>query len=295
MRRLAAGLAVAGLLCLAISSTAAAAAPPPTNVRVTGVTDTTATIAFTASTDRSVEIYHIYANGEYLTWTSAPGREIPDLRPSTRYTFTVRSATSGDGQFIEGPDSNPATATTRADTTPPGKPEIVVRSKTSTTVDTTWYGNGDNDRGGFLTYVLSNGVSTFDVPFGQYTHNFTGLTIGQTYSFTVRARDEAGNVSQPSDPVRVTMDGTAPSVPRNLRPLNGSVDNGLQWDASTDNLDSRVSYNLYRDGRKTFERLGTPMFSVAEQYFPVTPGRYTVTAIDSSGNESAQSAPFTVS
>jgi hypothetical protein len=294
MRRLAVGLAVAGLLSLAAPALAASA-PPPTNVRVTGTTDTTATIAFTPSTDSSVQIYHVYANGEYLTWTSAPGREIPELRPSTRYTFTVRSATSSGGQYVEGPDSNAATGTTLADTTAPGKPELIVRSKTSTTVDTTWYGNGDNDRFGTLTYVLSNGVSTFDVPLGQYTHNFTGLTIGQTYSFTVRVRDEAGNVSEPSDPVRVTMDGTAPSVPRNLRPLNGSVDNGLQWDASTDNIDSRISYNLYRDGRKIFTQLGTPMFSVAEQYFPVNPGRYTVTAVDTSGNESAQSAPFTVS
>ena len=295
MRRLAAGLAVAGLLSLAASSAAAAAAPPPTNVRVTGVTDTTATIAFTASTDRSVEIYHIYANGEYLTWTSAPGREIPDLRPSTRYTFTVRSATSGDGQFIEGPDSDPATATTRADTTPPSKPEISVRSKTSTSVDTTWHGGADNDRGGFLTYVLSNGITTFDVPQHTYNHNFTGLTIGQTYSFTVRARDEAGNISEPSDPVSVTMDGTAPSVPRNLRALNGDIDSGFQWDASTDNQDATVTYNVYRDGQKIFNRLWRPVFDSIELCIVVTPGSYTVSAVDSSGNESARSAPLTVS
>ncbi len=86
-------------------------------------------------------------------------------------------------------------------------------SKTSTSVSLEW--NASTDNVGVTGYVLSNGQTAAGT-----THTVTGLTPNTAYTFTVQARDAAGNLSGASNSISVT---TSPSTPGGNRPhdING--------------------------------------------------------------------------
>ena len=88
------------------------------------------------------------------------------------------------------------------DTTPPSAPGTPVASGvTSTSVTLTWAASTDNV--GVTGYEVRSGTAVVATPSGTTTA-VTGLTPATAYSFTVRARDAAGNWSSPSGPVPVT-------------------------------------------------------------------------------------------
>ena len=103
-----------------------------------------------------------------------------------------------------------------------------------------------------------------------------------TYTYTVRAVDEAGNTSDESDPQpRPVRDTEAPSTPAHL---TVDADGLLTWDASTDNV-GVDHYVVTRDpGALTVAVDGTSYADDAD----LPPGEYTytVTAVDTAGNES---------
>ena len=92
----------------------------------------------------------------------------------------------------------------------------------------------------------------------------------------------------PSQEVSVTpRDIFPPSPPVNLAAIAGVSSVELNWDRSSD--PDLKSYRVYRNDAVILQDVDTPSFSdkqvkAGERY------RYTVTAIDQSGNESAKSA-----
>src|SRR5206468_10829440 len=80
----------------------------------------------------------------------------------------------------------------------------------------------------------------------------TGLSAGATYSYTVAARDAAGNISPNSASVSVATaiaaDTTPPSTPSGLTAAAaGSTGANLSWSASTDNV-GVTGYIVRRNG-----------------------------------------------
>jgi len=80
----------------------------------------------------------------------------------------------------------------------------------------------------------------------------TGLSAATTYSYTVAARDAAGNISPYSASVSVTTasvaDTTPPSTPTGLTAAAaGSTGVNLSWSASTDNV-GVTGYIVRRNG-----------------------------------------------
>ncbi|GAB2655953.1 discoidin domain-containing protein [Kribbella swartbergensis] len=88
------------------------------------------------------------------------------------------------------------------DTQPPSTPTGVrTTGVTATSVALTWTASTDNV--GISGYdVLRNGAVVASTTTTQY--NDSGLTANTSYTYTIRARDLAGNQSAPSDPVTVT-------------------------------------------------------------------------------------------
>ncbi|WP_131740853.1 glycosyl hydrolase family 18 protein [Actinomadura roseirufa] len=85
--------------------------------------------------------------------------------------------------------------------TAPG--DLRATGKSATTVSLAW--NASTDNVGVTGYDIYNGATKADTVAGT-SATVSGLTPKTAYSFTVRARDAAGNTSDASGPVSVTTD-----------------------------------------------------------------------------------------
>ncbi|MFE3107339.1 discoidin domain-containing protein, partial [Kitasatospora indigofera] len=126
----------------------------------------------------------------------------------------------------------------------------------------------------------------------------TALTAGTAYTYTVRARDAAGNVSAACTALTVTttagstLDTQAPSVPGGLAsPSHTQNTVALSWNAATDNT-GVTGYDIYRGNTRLATVTTTSYTDTA-----LTAGTaytYTVRARDAAGNVSAASTALTV-
>ncbi|MCI0689013.1 MAG: glycosyl hydrolase family 18 protein [Sporichthyaceae bacterium] len=183
-------------------SGAADTSPPtvPGNLRVTGLTSTSVSLAWNASTDNvAVTGYDVFRNGSLLITVPGLTHTVGGLTAGTQYTFTVRAR---DGAGNVSGQSNQVTATPQADTQAPSIPgNLRSTGKTSTSVSLAW--NASTDNVGVTGYdVFRNG--SFLITVTGLTHTVGGLTPNTQYTFRVRARDGAGNLSGLSNTVTET-------------------------------------------------------------------------------------------
>src|SRR5207253_2487990 len=123
------------------------------------------------------------------------------------------------------------------------------------------------------------------------TYADTGLSVG-TYSYTVAARDAAGNISANSTSVSITLaDTTAPTTPTGLTAAAaGSTGANLSWSASIDNV-GVTGYIVRRNG----VQIATPATtSYADTGVDGGTYSYTVAARDAAGNISPNSATASI-
>ncbi|MCW5521231.1 fibronectin type III domain-containing protein, partial [Aureitalea sp. L0-47] len=143
--------------------------------------------------------------------------------------------------------SNAANVTTLdpPDTEAPTSPTNLSASNvTMTSLDLSWTASTDNV--GVTGYDVYEGVNLLGSTAGT-TFNVTGLSMATLYTFTVVAKDAAGNLSAPSAPLDVTTmsDTIAPSAPTNLTASNTTqTTTDLSWTASTDNV-GVTGYDVY--------------------------------------------------
>jgi chitodextrinase len=135
-----------------------------------------------------------------LAATPNDGSE-PVTLPSV-YGTTNRIMVKGSNHiFFDVSDSN-FVITNAIDTTAPTAPTLVASGTTSTTTNLSWSGATDNV--GVTGYdVYKNGILLGSTT-SATTYAVTGLTASTTYSFIVKAKDAAGNISVASNTVSVT-------------------------------------------------------------------------------------------
>ena len=173
----------------------------PTNVSAKAVAgQNQVAVTWNAATDNTgVTGYKVYRSDLTQPFTpSGTGTSFTDTSVSsgTAYTYKV---TALDAAGNESDPSAPATVTS-SDTTPPGAPTGVSAAATSdTSARITW--NAASDASGIGGYdVYRSGVTN---PVGStngttLAFTDTGLTADTAYTWTVVARDSAGNASPPS-------------------------------------------------------------------------------------------------
>ncbi len=175
------------------------------------------------------------------------------------------------------------------DTQAPTSPTNLSASNvTQTTVDLSW--NASTDNVGVTGYDVYQGGSNIMSVTGT-TAQVTGLTANTSYSFTVRAKDAAGNQSGNSNTANITTqnapDTQAPTAPTNLSASNvtqTTVD--LSWNASTDNV-GVTGYDVYQGGSNIMSVTGTT--AQVTGLTANTSYSFNVRAKDAAGNQSGNS------
>lgn len=154
-------------------------------------TETSVALSWGAATDAvGVAGYRVRRDGVQIA--DQPGRTFTDAgrTPGTAYTYSVVAYDAA------GNVGAPATvsATTRAgDTTAPTAPTAFkATAKSQTTILLSWVAS--TDAVGVTGYRLTRDGAVIATT-GSLTYTDSGLTAGRTYTYTVQARDVAGNWS----------------------------------------------------------------------------------------------------
>ena len=190
--------------------------------------------------------------------------------------YTVR-AVDAAGNLSD--PSNTATVTV-PDSIAPSAPTQLRATVGTGQVVLTW--NASTDNVGVTGYRIYQGATQVGSVTGNvltYTH--TG--VAGPLSYTVRAIDAAGNLSDPSNTRSVTVpDSIKPTIPGSLTAAAGTGQVVLNWTASTDNA-GVTGYRIYRSGTQVGSVSGT---TLTYTHTGLAPGAYsyTVRAIDAAGN-----------
>lgn len=268
----------------------------PQGLRVTGSTETSVSIAWSASTDASGAVtYRVYVDGQFRASTSELGHTLSGLTAGTDYGFSVR-AVDRSGNVSR--SSSTLVGATRgggggSDATPVN---LRVTGVGYDSIDLAW----DVPSGTSAMYYLiyRNGLWV-DTSYGT-TGTARYLSAGTTHNIEVRARSADYSLSGSASVTATTRaDAGPPTVPANLRVERDAWGRptGLTWDASTD--DRGVStYRLFADGSEAFGGgQGVSFYSLTDEYCTVFSGQaytFTVRATDLSGNMSAAGTPLTI-
>ncbi|ATL25833.1 fibronectin type III domain-containing protein [Streptomyces formicae] len=181
------------------------------------------------------------------------------------------------------------------DTSPPAAPRgLTVQAGSATTAHVMWnQATDDTAVTGYEVYRDAKKVKR--VPGGQHMVDIVGLEPSTTYSFTVRARDAEGNVSEDSRKLSVTTpkataaDHEAPSRPGRLRgEAAGSRAASLSWGKSSDNQ-KVASYEIYQGTSKIHSVGGAQTATLVTGLRPNTTYVFTVKARDAADNFSPAS------
>jgi chitodextrinase len=189
----------------------------------------------------------------YIPWIVAG---VPPTTPEQPPTTPEQPPTTPE-QPPTTPEQPPTTPA--ADAEPPTAPaNLRAAGKSDISISLAWDAASDNVA--VTQYELYRGSTLVRTATGL-SAIISALTASTTYTFTVIARDAAGNVSAASAPLIATtdpatpsggdptaLDTRAPSAPANLRvasKTHGTI--GLTWDASNDDV-AVAEYDLYDGG-----------------------------------------------
>jgi chitodextrinase len=254
-------------------------------IAVTGLT-----LGWQASTDNvKVTAYEVAKNGASAGTTTKLTKSFAALTPATSYTFTVRAR---DAKGNWSAPSLEFVVATLPDVTPPSAPAEVAGSELALKAFTlSWAAAVDDVR--VTGYeVFKNGASLGSTT--ARSKRITGLSPGQTYAMTVRARDAAGNWSVPSgEVILATLADTAPpAVPAELKASSiTAIKFTLKWAAAKDDV-KVTAYEVFQDG-VSLGATSTTSRSVVG-LAPATRYAMTVRAGDAAGNWSEQSEVLSV-
>ncbi len=243
---------------------------------------TSVPLTWRASSDNiGVTGYVVYRDGLPVASPAGTATAWTDTAPvgqtRHRYRITARDAAGNESGLSNEVERS------LVDVTPPGTAQLSA-SRTGFTVRLTWTPASDDT--GVVGYDVYRGGTLIGTTTGSpYTDSTPPLNQSSTY--TVRAKDAAGNVGAASNPVTVAVprDTTAPSRPTGLTATPGATGTRqitVRWNASTDN--SRVqSYYLYR-GNAKYRLLSSPTTSFVDTGLTAgTKYTYKVYAIDAAG------------
>lgn len=197
--------------------------PPTAPADLTGVSPTYSTVKldWQASSDNvAVTGYNVYRDGSLVAVSPSTSYTVTGLKADTSYQFAVKAIDKAGNQSA--PSSTIQVKTLPSgDLTPPSAPSGLQAVPSVTTAALSWTESTDNI--GVAGYnIYKDGVLAGTSLAPRYT--VSGLQGDTAYTFTVKAFDDANNVSAASN--AVTVKTGDPNQP-------GTIDPGLLDDYST--------------------------------------------------------------
>ncbi|MGM1063874.1 fibronectin type III domain-containing protein [Saccharothrix sp. Mg75] len=266
----------------------------PANLRSTGASASSIGLAWDASSDNiGVSTYELFNNSTLITTTASTAATAEGLAPDAEYTFTVVALDAAGNRSAAGA---PVTARTETapDTEGPSTPTgLTASGATQSSVTLAWVASTDDV--GVTGYDVYRGT-VFAKSVEGTSAVVDGLAAGTEYTFTVVAKDAAGNRSAAGAEVTARTadapDTQAPSTPSALRSTaqtQTTVD--LAWDASSDNV-AVSTYELFNNSTLMATVPGTT--ATIEGLTADTGYSFSVVAVDAAGNRSGASAAVVV-
>ncbi len=270
----------------------------PTGLAAAAASPSQINLSWSASTDDvAVTGNRVYRNSVLLaTLGDVNTYQDTTVSASTTYSYTVLAFDGSGNASSQSPAaiaSTPATVDTIPPLTPTGLAAVAV---SAFEVGLSWSASTDNVAVTGYS-VVRNGQPL--VTLGNVTtYQDTPVFAGNTYIYTIRALDGAGNASGAS----AAASATTPSIPDTTAPTNPGNLNGnavspsqidLSWAASTDNFQV-VGYRVYRNGALVNSVLGNVTTFQDTGLTPSTTYSYNVDAIDAASNVSGLSTPAIV-
>jgi hypothetical protein len=188
------------------------------------------------------------------------------------------------------------------DTTAPTTPtSLDTVNEWYTWISLDWVKSTDSGSGVVAYDLFKDSVQIWSIPATSstvQTHTVTGLQPTTWYTFTVKARDGAGNVSGSASPLSVETepaDGAPPTAPGTPAVSQVTYTSALlAWSASSDSDDAVAAYDVYRAGTKI---MTVPASTTSARVLALQPGSttaFTVKARDTEGNTSSASGTANV-
>ena len=250
------------------------------NLRPFGYADsTTIRMSFEVLLSESGEITFNYQGldtntARALGSSATIGIETPTGSAGISYSYNEAALRNGLSIHFYGPVSD-----LTAPTAPTG---FTATGASGSSMLLEWTSSTDNVAvAGYTISRDGTQIATVDAAAKSYTD--TGLVQGRSYSYSIVARDGAGNVSQPATASGTTLgDGVAPSVPAGLRVTAASTATlSLAWNGASDNV-GVSGYRVFANGVE----VGTTASTSYAVTTPAAATTYTVSAYDAAGNES---------
>ncbi|MFD1147737.1 PQQ-dependent sugar dehydrogenase [Saccharothrix hoggarensis] len=224
-------------------------------------------------------------------------------RASGKAVDVLDFSTADGAQLIQWPDTGGANQQWQlvklgADTTSPTAPANPRTSNlTCSSVTLSWSASTD-DVGVAFYDIYHDGQQMTSVPGSSLSANLT-VVPGATWGLYVNARDAAGNVSQASPTVTITVpqcqaDTQPPTTPTGVTATAAGTTVTLRWSPSTDNV-GVTGYEIVRGGVQVGSVTGAATGSFTDSGLTAnTRYEYQVRARDAQGNRSGLSAPVAV-
>ena len=287
----------------------------PTNLVVTAVTETTVALKWNPSTDNSGRFsYQLKINtpnpsyNMLVTVSQAQTTyTLNYLSPNSSYRFAVYAV---DGSGNRSSDSNVASASTPADTTPPSVPVLQANALGPSQVQLTWTRPTDNIPNYCCSYSFSmNGspltqhINYAPAPAGHLSVIIRHLPPDTNSTFTVSAIDYTGRNASTSNVASAqtwpSVDHTPPGIPTNLHIMtedNGGGEVWLGWTQAVDETDAQnnIEYEIYVNGVLSPLPVSAGVDFEFVYTLPQCENTFTIKAVDKTGNTSPASNSVTI-
>ena len=259
----------------------------PTALHSTATTTTSASLAWTGSTDTGgpgLAGYHVFRDGSTTPIASTTGTTYTDtgLAAGSSHSYTVAAYDTATPANSSG-NSNTVNVTTIG---LPTKPTLSSTGATANSIALSWTASTDTGGPGLAGYHVFRDGTLIASPTGT-TYNDTGLTASTSHSYTVTAFDTAtpANSSATSNSLSVSTKAL-PVTPTGLHSTATTTSSiSLAWTASTDTGGPGLTgYHLYRNGTLIASPTGTTYTDSG--LASGTSYAYTIAAYDTDGNAS---------